>query len=711
MKAGTHILLSILFGILCLHLNAQGVLWQETFDDDPFGPDPFENWTSFTQPSENQYEWKWTANGKAEGGTYWNDRQAVGSPSGGGAIAFDSDSLISAFPPLHIAVVTSPLIFVLQNGPVYLSFYQYFRSFHSGATVEIVDVESGEAVEIHHNNHIGANIETSHKERVVIDLTDFLQPGFPFQLRFTFIGEYYFWIIDDITLYDAYPYPTTFPAYIGDSLASFGKPYDVNCEDEPIFKNQLVVQFNPGVTEPERQELRDSFGVTSFESCMCELLELWNLGNPLPPNPGGPSSSGMSTGIDELKATASASSKVNGVDQNRYTWNELQTPIDTVQGPLITPPAGGPGQDAIIVAILDTGIDYEHPDLENFIVKEIIEDQFDCITGDTIGWNFVDKNDNPMDNHSHGTHLAGIVINNIVNETSCAEIGLLAIKTHDEYGVSDLFDVACGMYYALQHGAKVINCSWGWVGDSSKIIGNAIDSALLNYNALVIAAAGNDAFNLDEDRQYPACDTRTNVLSVGSVNSGGTQFSGFSNFSSAFVDIAAPGENILSARPGGGYWEKTGTSMAAPAVAAAAASVYCLAGREPTPEEVVNCILESAVQNPGLGSFVNNGRVLSLSLDNCAIVPVFEPSHIQELFLLAPNPASSTAFLTSMQTLTHRLEISVFDLFGRVIWKEYRDGLHEDEKIPVTLENRPPGVYVVRVSYQNQRWSGRLVKY
>jgi len=698
----------ILLLFFALTGKSQDLLWQETFDSDPFLS---AGWVTEDSPSGGFSPWRWTANGKAEAGAYWDDRPAIGSPSEGGALVFDSDSLLNTadWPAPHFGYAESPPIDLGASGNLFLEFYQYYRNFQSLSVVEIIP-ELGEPIPIYFSELVGINVETSKKGRVVIDISDYIDATLPFRLRFVFQGELYFWILDDVSIYQGYPYPETFPQYIGDSLQAFNKPYEVDCFGTPIVPNQLVVQFKSGTTDAEKQELRDSLGVDTFEGCMCDQLELWNLLPTVPPGGNSPSGQGPSIGINERKTLASAASRVDGVDFNKYNWNDLQEPpVDTIPSGLMQLP-GTPSQPGQVkLAIMDTGVDYEHPLLANAILQEGEEDANNCLPQDTIGWNFVDANNNPWDNHRHGTHLAGIALNNLLDSTSCQSAGILPVKTHDAYGVSDLFDVSCGMYYALQQGARVINCSWGWIGDSSKVLSNVIDTAGL-YNTIIVAAAGNDTINLDEHQQYPVCSYQSNVIGVASADVSG--ISGFSNTSAAYLDIAAYGDSILSTVPGGGLDRLSGTSMAAPAVAAAATALYCIRGEEAAYQEIIQCLLDSTTQNVLPENLVAGGRLLQFANSPClTAVEVVEIDEAGLPFTLFPNPASDNTCLRAQSDFSEPLRILVYSGLGELLYQTALNGVRKGQQIDVNLRSWPSGVYFVIIQTDQKTKSLRLVKH
>ena len=243
------------------------------------------------------------------------------------------------------------------------------------------------------------------------------------------------------------------------------------------------------------------------------------------------------------------------------------------------------GSEDIIIAIVDTGIDWDHPDLadniwinKNEIANNGIDDDQNGFVDDVRGWDFGgldgtgDNNPNE-DRADHGTHVAGIAGAVTNNNIGIASIGynckLMAVKTAQNNVRSDNGSALIaygyqGIIYAADNGAKIINCSWGGYG-YSRSSQEAINYAI-SKGALVVAAAGNDN---NSDTFFPA--SYKGVLSVASVNSSDIR-SSFSNYGNN-VDVSAPGEQIYSTWFNDTYTSLTGTSMASPLTAGLAALV------------------------------------------------------------------------------------------------------------------------------------------
>ena len=196
---------------------------------------------------------------------------------------------------------------------------------------------------------------------------------------------------------------------------------------------------------------------------------------------------------------------------------------------------------------------------------------------DLVGWDFADHDNDPMDANGHGTHTAGVIGatgNNGVGVTGVAwKVRLMALKVFrdDGRGARDT-DIAEAIRYAADNGARVSNNSYGGPGGRK---GDALYRAVQYAAArghLFIAAAGNQSRDNDrsERRNFPASYDLANIVAVASSDTGGG-LSWYSNYGARSVDVAAPGDSILSTLPGGRYGWMDGTSMAAPHVAGTAA--------------------------------------------------------------------------------------------------------------------------------------------
>jgi thermitase len=230
------------------------------------------------------------------------------------------------------------------------------------------------------------------------------------------------------------------------------------------------------------------------------------------------------------------------------------------------------------VAILDTGIDTDHPDLAANVHKSDDkpgngkDDDKNGYVDDTYGYDAIAGKGSGEDDNGHGTHVAGIVAargNNASGTAgACWSAKLGAIKFMNAKGKGSTSDAIEGIEYAVKAGYKIVNCSFGSSAKSSALH-DAVDYAQ-EKNVLLVVAAGNDGEDIDEAPVYPASYGDSNILAVAASTADDTLAS-FSNYGAESVDVAAPGDGILSTYLGGGYKVLSGTSMAAPYAAGVAA--------------------------------------------------------------------------------------------------------------------------------------------
>lgn len=228
---------------------------------------------------------------------------------------------------------------------------------------------------------------------------------------------------------------------------------------------------------------------------------------------------------------------------SEYQWN--LPIIETNRGWQLTK-----GSNDVIVAVVDTGVDINHPDLKGRLLK---------------GYNVIDPNKDPVDDVGHGTHVAGIISATVNNNEGIAGMmwggKLLPVKALDNTGSGTTYSVAQGIIWAVDQGAKVINLSLGNYADA-QFLHDAIKYAY-DRDVVVIAATGNDN---TERPGYPAAYPEVLSVSATDYNLNRASFSNYGDY----IDVMAPGESIASTYPDNQYAALSGTSMASPHVAALA---------------------------------------------------------------------------------------------------------------------------------------------
>jgi subtilisin family serine protease len=329
----------------------------------------------------------------------------------------------------------------------------------------------------------------------------------------------------------------------------------------------------------------------------------------------------------------------------------LENSGQTVDGRAGTPGAdiGAPaawdlttGSSTVDVAVIDTGLALDHPDLEPNLWRNRGEgaspdgrdDDGNGFIDDLHGWDFVQADAEPYDGNGHGTHVAGTIAARGGDGTGVAgtswRSGLMALRVLDDEGTGSVSDVIAAYDYARAAGADLVNLSLG--GDQySRAERDALAAA---DDVLFVTAAGNDAADNDATPSYPCAYALANVVCVAASDQA-DGLASFSNYGATTVDLAAPGVSIASTWPNGRWAYLDGTSMATPHVTGAAALALTLRG-DLAPLELHRLLLDTAERVQALtGKVVSGGRLDAAALVRAAAA-FGEPSP-------APSPAPAPA--------------------------------------------------------------------
>lgn len=303
--------------------------------------------------------------------------------------------------------------------------------------------------------------------------------------------------------------------------------------------------------------------------------------------------------------------KLWGLDNTGQTGGKIDADIDA---PEAWAQSRGSG---VVVAVLDTGVDYTHADLAanmwvnpGEIAGNGIDDDGNGYVDDVHGYDFAYNDADPMDRNGHGTHVAGTIAAVADNGTGVAgvapEAQIMALKFLDDNGNGSLFDAIQALDYAVMMGAQVSNNSWGSGSYSSALAGAITLAGAAGHT--VVAAAGNDSTNTDLSGHYPASYDAANLIAVAATDDA-DRLAYFSNYGITTVDVAAPGQSIYSTLPGDSYGTNSGTSMATPHVTGI---VALLLAQNPTlsPEAIRDLLIDTSDPMAALASrSVSGGRV------------------------------------------------------------------------------------------------------
>ncbi len=247
------------------------------------------------------------------------------------------------------------------------------------------------------------------------------------------------------------------------------------------------------------------------------------------------------------------------------------------------------GSRAVRIAVIDTGVDYTHPDLKSNMwvnSKEIpnngIDDDANGYIDDVYGYDFANSDSDPMDGNGHGTHCSGTIGAVHNNQTGVsgvmADVSIMAVKFLGDDGSGSLEGAIKAIDYATMMDVDLMSNSWGGGGRSEALL-EAIQRAS-DKGIIFTAAAGNSSSNNDATPSYPASYQTPNMVSVAALTAQ-NGLASFSSYGRTSVHIAAPGHNILSTVNGGKYDVYSGTSMATPHVSGVLGLLLAKEGRIP----------------------------------------------------------------------------------------------------------------------------------
>ncbi|MDX1763046.1 MAG: S8 family serine peptidase [bacterium] len=384
-------------------------------------------------------------------------------------------------------------------------------------------------------------------------------------------------------------FPLTQPLGLGkapDSRRTTEAPAEgKSAADSPYVPNEILVQFSPRITRDEILGLLNASGITIQQLLGdSNLLQLQ-----LPPSLTVEDALRMFREIPEVLY-----SEPNYLVHTSALPNDpffsMQWALHNVGGAGSKADADidaleaweqGSGSRAVVVAVVDEGVDIHHGDLaaniwvnEDEIEGNGLDDDGNGMIDDVHGWDFLHRDatvfDDAVDDR-HGTQVAGIIgavgDNGIGTAGVSWTVRLMPVKFIAR-GNGGVADAVLALNYAVQNGADVINCSWG-----SAYYSAALEAALRNAReagVLVIASAGNGGLNTDQHSHYPSNFDLDNIISVAATDRQ-DNLCGFSNHGFRSVDLAAPGLSLYTTIPGGDYAHFSGTSASAPVVSGAAA--------------------------------------------------------------------------------------------------------------------------------------------
>ena len=334
--------------------------------------------------------------------------------------------------------------------------------------------------------------------------------------------------------------------------------------------DQMIIQFQSFMTPAQKQNLRDQYGVTSYKTCECAdpNLELWIFSG---------TDNGMGT-IEERVHTAKGNSGVEGADFNpkiihggtAFQPSFGQGDLSVGQSMTVT------NNQNVTIAVLDTGVDYSYfgfdqPFLYNSAYNDYACDDYGM--QDYFGWDFVNQDNDPYDNHGHGTSISYIIAETLLENN--VDFQILPVKVFDGNGQGSYFDILCGFKYAVNNqDVDIINMSFGWYEYEYELLYRFIEGS--KEKVLVTTSAGNSGINTDQMPHYPSAYPTSNIIATAALqgNPMNVALAQFSNYGPNSVDVASLGENIPFYITPNEYIMLSGTSYSNAYMSAHAAVAY-----------------------------------------------------------------------------------------------------------------------------------------
>lgn len=530
---------------------------------------------------------------------------------------------------------------------------------------------------------------------------------------------------------------------VGPCTDSTGRP--IQCQTMVVqFHPDTLAQYSPEQQDSLKESSRNSIGAKPVASCVCGNLELWEISDTA-----STMTEANGKGTKRSATTASAKPELLSAEPNYSLMAANSGPLpDTVD----LPSGSGNTTSTTLVAIIDSGLDYEYSSLVPY-VSEGASQNSSCMQDAVWGYNFLDSTNNASDDQGHGTAIAGVVTGlsqqNLLPDTGsiAGSIGILPLKYTDKNGEGTVFHAACAMYYAADYErttsngeiarVKVINNSWGYYGEPSNILEYTINYAGKNCGILVVNSAGNDNLQVSgadslmhwpSNSVYDPLDTihNDNILSVAALTySNSNTLAPYSNYDHTFIDLAAQGsDNTTQAGSINGYVSVTGTSFATAQVSRAAALLF-----DQYPDATYFAIKyallngvdklqsndSSKIASGGRLNYQKADSILNLMVDRMICDEYSSVTSIQKItnnhtsFNVFPNPTNNTLTIELDLFLeAASVEVRLFNTHGQLITKKIvEQGSYNTQ---LSLQELSAGIYFIQLQVDGKQFSQKVIK-
>ncbi len=376
-------------------------------------------------------------------------------------------------------------------------------------------------------------------------------------------------------------------------------------EGEPVIPGELIIDFTniPEDSIPIVQAVLAELGGEPIDSCGCNTpLYLYEFDDDV---------------YSILDTLGKGESSTTGTDVDGGFNKYQDTPKRPDDGKLYIQKFFEPAeyQDNVVVACLDTGMDIAHQDIQGHLwTNTETNDGNNGCTGDIggHGFNFIHKSGDIRDNDEHGTGVGGLIAKTIPSD---ADIQIMPVKVFDGDSLGTLFHLGCGIHYAIDNDADIINISLGYKGEKSSMLENVLQRAE-NEGIIVVTSAGNDGLNIDKEKYWPAGFANaddfdlSNVLTVAALDTE-DNFWTESNYGPNTVNFAVRGERLSVPGPQNRQNVLTGTSASAP-LATLALAMSMASDKNRSYQSIIKELNAFLEHKPALDTLVKGGRWLNI---------------------------------------------------------------------------------------------------
>ena len=494
--------------------------------------------------------------------------------------------------------------------------------------------------------------------------------------------------------------------------------------------NEVLIKFEPGTTQGYIDSLRADYNAVedfSISPSPVTGIHLWQVIR----FPAKGKTGNNLNNINDIVGDGRGRTKIKSIGLNYeslvFSFDQDNSELGGLDPTILCPnyfSISCDNSDNIVkLAVLDTGIGHDHEpnDGPSFYYPGL----FDPFYGNYVGYDFVNRDYYPQDDHGHGTHMAGIIAE-VATIPNAFSIQMESFKTHDEDGIGKLFDIILAIDQSILNNINIINMSFSYQAPPPYLKVEPLELAInvaRDYGILVIAAAGNDSHDNDTEGEpsYPSSFICDNIISVASVDCH-KELSWFSNFGETRVDISMLGEDIVAPDHRGILVAKSGTSQAT-AITSGVAAVLATNLISLFWDPIKCSIMDGAEYKSNLQSLMLTEGVVHAnnayseltglcgagyrSAPSESELDKFEDNEI-EVF---PDPFGESCNITYTTTTDEMVSFNIYNQVGQVVFNQQELSEKGNHIFNWSPQNSiPPGIYFVQIIQNGKEVTKKIVK-